>query len=417
MNKREPALGFIFVTLFLDIIGIGLIIPVLPKLIESFTGNNIQQASSTYGILGAIYALMQFLFAPVLGSLSDQYGRRPVILLSLLGAGLDYILLAFAPNLAWLFVGRIVAGITAANITSVTAYIADITPPEKRAQNFGLVGMAFGLGFIVGPAIGGLLGNVGLRVPFLVVSGITLLNLLYGFFVLPESLAPEHRRKFEWARANPIGSLAALGRYPIVLGLAATLVLTFLAQNILQSIWVLYTGYRFSWGPGEVGASLAVVGLSAAIVQGGLIRQIVPRLGDRRSVIVGLAVSAVSFLLYGLATQGWMMYAIPFLGAFGAIAGPSIQGIVSNQIEPNEQGAVQGSLSSLSALTGVVGPLVATNVFSFFIGESAPFSLPGAPFFLGSAFIAVGLLLAGRTFSRLPEAPSAPPVPSGPSAH
>ena len=403
MNKREPALGFIFVTLFLDILGLGLIIPVLPKLIESFTGNNIQEASTTYGILGSIYALMQFAFAPVLGSLSDQYGRRPVILISLLGSGLDYLLLAVAPNLAWLFVGRIIAGITAANITSVTAYIADVSPPEKRAQNFGLVGMAFGLGFIVGPAIGGILGNVGLRVPFLVVAGITLLNVLYGFFVLPESLKPENRRKFDWARANPIGSLAALARYPIVLGLAATLVLTFIAQNVLQSVWVLYTGYRFNWQPGDVGWSLAVVGLSAAIVQGGLIGRIVPKLGERRSVLVGLTITAISFTLYGLATQGWMMYVIPFLGAFGAIAGPSIQSIISNQIEANEQGSVQGALSSLGALTGIVGPLVATGVFSYFISDAAPVKLPGASFLLGAALTVVGVLLAARTFSRLPE--------------
>lgn len=253
MRKRQAGLGFIFITLFLDIMGIGLIVPVLPKLIESFTNNDIANASTVYGVFVAVYALMQFVFAPVLGTLSDQYGRRVVILISLTGAGLDYLLLAFAPSLWWLFVGRIIAGVTASNLTAVTAYIADISAPEDRAKNFGLVGMAFGLGFILGPAIGGLLGSADLRLPFLVVAGITLLNALYGYFILPESLAPENRRPFTWARANPIGSLRAIRTYPVVLGLAMVIVLSGLAQNALQTVWVLYTGYRYGWGPGDVG--------------------------------------------------------------------------------------------------------------------------------------------------------------------
>lgn len=404
MKNREPSLGFIFVTLLLDILGLGLIIPVLPKLIEEFTNNNLESASTTYGVMIALYALMQFLFAPVLGSLSDKYGRRPVILLSLLGSGLDYLLLAYAPTLAWLFVGRIVAGITAANITTASAYIADISPPEKRAQNFGVIGAAFGLGFILGPALGGVLGDVGLRVPFLVVAGITLLNWLYGYFVLPESLKPENRREFSWARANPIGSLFDLGRYPLVLALASTIVLSTLAQTALQSVWVLYTEHRFDWGVRDVGISLAVVGLTAALVQGGLIRRIMPILGDRRGLLIGLAISAVSFALYGLASAGWMMYVIPFLGALGGIAGPSAQSIITQSVQANEQGAVQGALTSLNALTGVVSPLIATNVFRYFISESAPIQLPGAPFFLGTIFLLLALLLAVNTFQRLPNA-------------
>lgn len=401
MNQREPKLSFIFITLLLDVLGLGLIIPVLPKLIESFTGD-IESASSTFGIFIAVYALMQFLFAPVLGSLSDKYGRRPIILISLLGAGLDYLLLAFAPSLGWLFVGRVISGITSANITTATAYIVDVSPPEKRAQNFGLLGVAFGIGFIVGPAIGGLLGNVGLHIPFLVVAGITLLNVLYGYFVLPESLKPENRRPFSWARANPVGSLIGLGRYPIALALASTIVLTSLAQNALQSTWVLYTGYRFNWGTTEVGISLAVVGLTAGLVQGGLIGQIVPRLGERRSLLLGLAISALSFMFYGLASAGWMMYAITMISSIGGIAGPSAQSIMTQSVKANEQGAVQGALTSLNALTGVVGPLLATNVFRFFISESAPIKLPGAPFFLGTLFILIGILLAVNTFRRLP---------------
>ena len=406
MRKREAGLGFIFVTLLLDILGIGLIVPVLPKLIESFTENNIESASSVYGIMVAVYALMQFIFAPVLGSLSDRYGRRPIILISLLGAGLDYLLLAFAPTLAWLFVGRVIAGITAANITTATAYIVDVSPPEKRAQNFGILGAAFGLGFIIGPAIGGLLGEFGLRVPFLVVAGITLLNWLYGYFVLPESLLEENRRAFSWARANPIGSLLGLTRYPIVLALASTILMVALAQNSLQSTWVLYTGFRYSWGPGDVGFSLAVVGLTAAIVQGGLIRQIVPFFGERRSLLIGLTINAISFVLYGLAPFGWMIYVIPFFGALGGIAQPSAQSIITKNVPANEQGAIQGSLTSLNAVSAVIAPLLATQVFRYFISGAAPIALPGAPFFLGAMFIVIGILLAINTFRQIPNVDS-----------
>ncbi len=402
MKKREAGLGFIFVTLLLDILGIGLIVPVLPKLIENFTGNNIESASSVYGLLVAIYALMQFIFAPVLGSLSDRYGRRPVILISLLGSGLDYLLLAFAPSLGWLFVGRVISGITAANITTATAYIVDISPPEKRAQNFGILGAAFGLGFIIGPAIGGLLGDIDLRMPFLVVAGITLLNWLYGYFVLPESLSQENRRDFSWARANPIGSLSGLARYPIVLALASTILCVALAQNALQSTWVLYTGYRYNWGTRDVGLSLAVVGLTAAIVQGGLIRRIVPLLGERRALITGMAINAASFTLYGLAPFGWMIYVIPFFGALGGIAQPSAQSIITQNVKANEQGAIQGSLASLNALSAVIAPLMATQIFRYFISDAAPVHIPGAPFFLGALFLIIGLLLALNTFRRLP---------------
>lgn len=405
MKKREAGLGFIFVTLLLDILGIGLIVPVLPKLIESFTDNNIESASTVYGIMVAVYALMQFIFAPILGSLSDRYGRRPVILVSLLGAGLDYLLLAFAPSLAWLFVGRIIAGITAANITTATAYIVDVSPPKKRAQNFGIVGAAFGLGFIIGPAIGGILGDIGLRVPFLAVAGITLLNWLYGFFILPESLTEANRRAFSWKQANPIGSLMGLTRYPIVLALASTILMAALAQSGLHSSWVLYTDYRYGWGPREVGLSLAVVGLSTAIVQGGLIRKIVPFLGERRSLIVGLLVNAISFILYGLAPAGWMIYVIPFFGAFSGITQPSAQSIITQNIPDNEQGAIQGSLTSLNALSAVMAPIMATQIFRYFISDAAPVHVPGAPFFLGATFIIIGLILAVNTFRRLPDAP------------
>lgn len=418
MNKRQPAIGFVFVTLLLDILGLGLIIPVLPELIKSFSNHSFEQASTTIGLLTALFALSQFIFSPILGSLSDQYGRRPVILISLLGSGLDYILLAFAPSLGWFFVGRIIAGITSSNITAATAYIADVSPPEKRAQNFGLIGAAFGLGFILGPALGGLLGGYGLRVPFFVVAGITLINWLYGFFVLPESLTPENRRPFAWRRANPIGSLRSLTRYPIVIALAGTLVLSGLAQNALQSTWVLYTEYRFGWDLQAVGLSLAVVGISAVIVQGGFIRTIIPRLGERRSLLIGLTVTAISFVLYGLATEGWMMYAIPFFGAFGFLSQPSAQGIISQNVGANEQGAIQGALASLNSLTGVIGPLIATNAFSFFISDRAPIHIPGAAFFVGSVLIVFGILLTLNTFRRLPQtSPSTESIPSTEPIH
>jgi DHA1 family tetracycline resistance protein-like MFS transporter len=384
MQKRQPALGFIFVTLVLDILGIGLLIPIIPKLIENFAGD-ISSASSTSAWLSASFALMNFVFAPILGSLSDKLGRRPVILASLFGSGLDYLLLAFAPNLGWFFVGRIVSGITGASFSAATAYIADVSPPEKRAQNFGLIGAAFGLGFILGPLLGGLLSGLGLRVPFFVAAGLTLLNWLYGFFVLPESLKPQNRREFSWARANPVGSLIGLGRYPVVLGLVGSIFLASLAQNALQNTWVFYTGFRYNWNARDVGISLAVVGLTAAIVQGGLVRQIVPRLGERRSIVIGLAVGAISFLLYGLATQGWMIYVILVFGALGGIGGPATQGLISRSVAPNEQGALQGSLSSLTSVVNLLGPLIFNNLFAIFTAKTANPQIPGIVFYVGSA--------------------------------
>jgi DHA1 family tetracycline resistance protein-like MFS transporter len=412
ISTRKPALGFIFVTLFLDILGVGLIIPILPRLIEQLSGGNVSAASSAYGWLAALYSLMQFVFAPVLGSLSDRFGRRAVILPSLLGSGLDYLLLAFAPTLPWFFLGRIIAGITGANITAASAYIADVSPPEKRAANFGLIGAAFGLGFIAGPALGGLLGNVGLRIPFLVAAGLTLLNWLYGVFVLPESLPREQRRAFAWSRANPVGSMVALQRFPVVFGLAATFFLLNLAQQAVHSTWVLYTGYRYHWTSGQVGVSIAIVGLMAALVQGGLARRIIPALGERRAIVIGLTNGTVVMLAYGLATQGWMIYLILVVGSFGSIAGPAIQGLISRGVPPNEQGAVQGALSSIGSVAGIIGPPVATGLFGYFVGPRSPIHLPGVAFFLGSFLIACSLLLAVRSFQKNPASPPNPVAPN-----
>jgi DHA1 family tetracycline resistance protein-like MFS transporter len=400
--KRKPAVGFIFVTIFLDVLGIGLIIPILPKLVEYLQGGNIAAASHTVGFLTSLYALMQFLCAPVLGSLSDRFGRRPVILGSLFGSGVDYILLAFAPNLAWFFAGRIIAGVTGANITAATAYIADISPPEKRAANFGLIGAAFGLGFITGPALGGLLGAFSLRLPFLVAAGLTILNWLYGYFVLPESHAVANRRAFSWKRANPIGSFHGLAAYPLVFRLAVALFLMSLAQTSLQSTWALYTDYRYHWTPKEIGMSLAVVGLVAAIVQGGLARVIVPRLGEKHSVLAGFSLSALAFAFYGWAPRGWMLYPALIVGCTAGIAQPAGQALISWTIGPSEQGSVQGAITSLGSLAGIIGPLVATNLFGWFIGPKAPAHIPGIAFYLASAIVLCALTVVARAFATIP---------------
>lgn len=398
LTSRKPALGFILVTLALDILGIGLIIPILPRLVESFQGGNVAAASHTVGLLAALYSLMQFLCAPLLGSLSDRFGRRPVILSSLLGLGLDYFLLAFAPNLGWFFVGRIISGVTGANFAAATAYIADVSPPEKRAANFGMIGAAFGLGFILGPALGGLLGDIGLRVPFMVAGGLTLLNWLYGWRVLPESLASSNRRAFSWARSNPVGSLLDLRRHPMVFGLAGTYFLIHLAHQVLPSTWVLYTSYRYHWTVGQTGISLAIVGLMAAIVQGGLVRIIVPKLGERKAATLGLSIAALSYVGYGLATDGRMVYVTLVLGSLGGITGPAVQALISRSVGANEQGGVLGSLTSLASVAGILGPPIATGLFGHFIGASAPVQLPGAAFFFSSVLTIGALILALRSF-------------------
>lgn len=396
----RPALGFIFVTLLIDIIGLGIIIPVLPALIQELTGGSLADASRYGGWMLFAYAFMQFICAPVMGGLSDRFGRRPILLASLFGFGLDYIFMAFAPTLAWLFVGRIFAGIMGASFTTASAYIADISTPEKRAQNFGLIGAAFGLGFIIGPTIGGFLGTYGSRVPFMVAAGLTLLNWLYGFFILPESLSPDHRRKFEWRRANPVGSLMNFKRYPVILGLVASLVLIYTASHAVQSNWPYYTIEKFGWDSKMIGISLAVVGICFAIIQGGLIRIIIPRLGNQRSVYVGLAFSTVGFVLYAIANQSWMMFAFSAVYCLGSIAGPALQGIISTTVPPNEQGELQGALTSLMSATSIIGPPLMTNTFAFFTDAQAPFYWPGAPMILGAVLMVISTFLARRSLKR-----------------
>ncbi len=400
---RKPALGFIFVTLVLDILGIGLIVPILPKLVEELAGGGAETGAYLYGVLLGLYALMQFLFAPILGSLSDWVGRRPVILLSLLGAGLDYFLLAWAPTLGWFFIGRIISGITGANISAASAYIADISPPEKRAANFGIIGAAFGLGFAVGPALGGWLGTFGLRVPFIAAGVLTLINWAYGMFVLPESLKPENKRKFSWKRSNPINALLDLKRYPIVYGLAATYFLLNLGHQVFPATWVLYTGHRFGWGTREAGLSLALVGVMAMIVQGGLARRIIPKFGERKTAVFGMLISMVTLAAYGEVPSGWMIFPIIVIGAFGGLTTPAVQGIISRAVGDDEQGGIQGSLASLQSVAGFIGPIIMTLLYGHFISESVSYRHPGAPYFFAALLTVLALVFAKRSFRKVPQ--------------
>jgi DHA1 family tetracycline resistance protein-like MFS transporter len=401
MHKRNaPAMGFIFITLLLDVTGLGIIIPVMPRLIQEMKDVPLSDAAQYGGWLMFSFAIMQFLFAPVLGSLSDRFGRRPVLLASLFGFGVDYLVLALAPTIGWLFVGRIFAGISGASITTASAYIADISPPEKRAQNFGLIGAAFGIGFIIGPVVGGLLGQFGSRVPFYAAAILTLLNCLYGYFVLPESLALENRRPFSWKRANPVGALLQLKRYPMIIGLFLSLFLVYLASHAVQSTWSYFTMEEFQWNEAQVGYSLGFVGLLVGLVQGVLIRYISPKLGAKKSVITGFILYTIGLVLFAFAQEGWMMYVFLVPYCLGGIAGPSLQGLLSNQIPANEQGELQGMVASLMSLSAIIGPPVMTNLFSFFTSANAPFLFAGAPFMLAAMLVLTSLFFVVGTLRK-----------------
>ena len=403
MAQRKPGLGFILLTLFLDILGIGLIVPIVPSLVETFVGTDPSTVSFYLWALTSSYALMQFVFSPILGSLSDRSGRRSILLISVFGQGAAYVLLALSRSLEWLFIARFLAGITSASIGTATAYIADVSPPEKRAQSFGLVGMAFGLGFIIGPIAGGFLGKWNVHAPFAVSAVLCFANGFYGLLVLPESLPPDKRRPFSWSRANPVGALLALKRYPAVTGLIATLFLVSLAQRGLESVWVQYTGVRYGWDPSHRGMSLGAVGLGAAIVQGFVVRRVVPAIGERRALLIGMTSGMIAFTLYGFASSGWMVYAIIPIGAFAGLSAPSAQGIMSRAVSPSEQGLLQGGVVSLQSVTQLLGPFVGILLFGFFTSDKAPAQVPGATFFLGAFFILLAVLLALRTFAKTPE--------------
>jgi DHA1 family tetracycline resistance protein-like MFS transporter len=399
MSSRRAGTAFVLVTILLDTLGLGLLIPVAPRLVASFLHDDLAAASHYFGWLVSLYALMQFVFAPVIGGLSDRFGRRPVILVSLVGAAASYLISGFAPELWWLFVGRTIAGMTAASFSAAGAYIADVTPPAKRAQSFGLIGMVFGLGFILGPALGGYLGDFGLRVPYFAAAGLNFVNFLYGVFVLPESLAPENRRPFSFARANPFGSIRALAKHPVVLGLTGTMVCAFMAQWMLQSVWALDTQARFGWTMRDVGLSLMLSGLGMAVVQGGVVRAIVPRLGERRTLFLGLAISAASLVGFGVATTSWMFLALIAPFAFSGVSGPAAQAMISREVGASEQGEIQGSINGLQGLAAILGPLVGTTLLASYG--------PGVPFFAAAAFQGIGILLAARLAPRHATAPIA----------
>jgi MFS transporter, DHA1 family, tetracycline resistance protein len=400
-DKRPAGLLFIFITLLIDVTGFGIIIPVLPQLIAELTQGDLSTASRWGGLLMFTYALMQFLCAPIIGGLSDQFGRRPILLATLGAFGLDFILQGLAPTIWWLFFGRLIAGITGASFSTAGAYIADVSEPEKRAQNFGIMGAAFGLGFILGPVIGGLLAPLGSRIPFFAAAGLALINFLYGFFILPESLKPENRRPFDWKRANPWGSLLRLREKPILLNLVGAMSFVYIAAHANQSTWGYIMMDKFSWDARMVGISLGWVGLTVGVVQGLLTRIIIPKLGQTRSIYIGLTLNAVGFLLFALSTQSWMIFVFMIPFALGGIAGPAIQGVLSNQVPPNEQGELQGTMASVMSLTSIIGPLLMTNLFSHFTRAGATTHFAGAPFVAGSILCVIGLFLTWRTLSKI----------------
>jgi DHA1 family tetracycline resistance protein-like MFS transporter len=397
---RSAAVAFIFVTILLDMMALGIIIPVLPKLIESFVDNDTASAARIFGLFGTAWALMQFLVSPLLGGLSDRYGRRPVVLLSNFGLSADYVLIALAPSLAWLFVGRLISGITSASISTAFAYIADTTPPEKRAAYFGKIGVAFGAGFILGPALGGLLGDYSARLPFWVAAGLSLLNGLYGLFILPESLPPDRRAPFRWKSANPIGMLHLLRSNRMLTGLQLSNFFSQLAHVVLPSTFVLYASYRYGWNVKMVGLTLAIVGVCSMAVQGAAIGPIVKRLGERKALLLGLFFGAIGFVIYGAAPTGLLFcVGIPVMALWG-VSGSATQALMTQQVAADQQGQLQGATSSVQSVSQMVGPFLFTLTFAFFIGDHAPFKLPGAPFLLAGALIALALVIAARTLRR-----------------
>ena len=400
---RRAALIFIFVTVLIDILSFGLIIPVLPHLIQSFLGGDVSRAAVWYGWFATVFMAMQFLFTPVQGALSDRFGRRKVILASNLGLGLDFLMMAMVHSLPLLFIGRIISGITAASFSTANAYVADVTPPNKRAQAFGMIGMAFGIGFVIAPAIGGFLGEINQRAPFWVAVVLCLANFVYGLFVLPESLPPEKRSpRFDWRHANPVGSLRLLSRYPQVLGLVGVLFLMALAHMVYPSTFVLYADYRFGWGPQMVGYTLAAVGVLAAIVQGVLIKKIVGSLGERRALMLGLGCGTLGFMLYALAPTGYWFWAAMPVAALWGVATPAAQAMMTHHVDPTEQGRLQGAVASLSSIAGIIAPTIFTRAFAAVTGAHLHDAWAGATFAISAAMVGLGWIIAWRTIGHLP---------------
>ena len=402
MKKKEKkaAIGFIFLTLVIDITGWGIIIPVVPKLIQELTGGDLSDASKIGGWLLFTYAFTQFLLSPLIGNLSDKYGRRPIILFSLLGFSIDYLFIAFAPTLMWLFVARFISGITGASITTATAYIADISTPENRAKNFGMIGAAFGIGFIIGPVIGGLLGQFGARVPFYAAAALCFINFLYGYFVLPESLPKENRRELDWSKTNPIKAIMNLRKYPKIFGLFISIMLVYIGSHAVHSNWSYFTMYQFKWDEKMVGISLGIIGLLVGIVQGGLIRWINPKIGNEKSIIYGLILYTLGMFLFSMATESWMMFTFLIPYCLGGIAGPALQSVITENVPANEQGEIQGTLTSIMSATAIIGPPLMSNVFYNFSNKNAVVNFPGAPFVLGGILMLFSAIIAFYSFKK-----------------
>ncbi|POS02933.1 DHA1 family tetracycline resistance protein-like MFS transporter [Flavobacterium croceum DSM 17960] len=399
-SKKTPAIGFIFITMLIDITGWGIIIPVIPKLIETLIHGDVSEASKIGGWLGFSYAITQFVFSPIVGSLSDKFGRRPIILLSLFAFSLDYLLLAFAPTIGWLFLGRIIAGLTGASITTASAYIADVSNAENRAKNFGMIGAAFGLGFIIGPVIGGLLGQFGARVPFYAAAVLCFLNFIYGLFILPESLPFENRRNFSLKRANPIGAFLNLKKYPNLIPLVISIFLLNVAGHAVHSNWSFFTKYQFHWDERMIGISLGVIGLLVGLVQGGLIRWVNPKLGNEKSIYIGMALYTIGMALFATATQSWMLFVFLVPYCLGGIAGPAMQSVISGSVPANAQGEMQGLVSSLMSASAIVGPPLMSNTFYYFTHNNAPFKFAGAPFVLGAVLMLVSTFISFVSFRK-----------------
>ena len=399
-NNKQAAIGFIFITMLIDITGWGIIIPVIPKLIKELIHGDISEAAKYGGWLTFAYAITQFMFAPLIGNLSDKFGRRPIILISLFAFSMDYLLLAFAPTITWLFIGRIIAGLTGASITTASAYIADVSTPENRAKNFGMIGAAFGLGFIIGPVIGGLLGQYGSRVPFYAAAVLCLLNFLYGYFILPESLSVDNRRNFNLKRANPIGAFMNIRKRPSLYGLLFSLFLVYVASHSIQGNWSYFTMYKFHWDEKMVGISLGVIGLLVGLVQGVLIRWINPILGNEKSIYIGLALYTLGLSLFAMATESWMVFLFLVPYCLGGIAGPAMQAVISSKVDASEQGEIQGTLSSLMSASTIIGPPLMSSVFYYFTHNDAPFKFAGAPFVLGASLMLISTIIAFFSFRK-----------------
>ncbi|WP_226467955.1 TCR/Tet family MFS transporter [Luteimonas panaciterrae] len=396
-GARRAALMFIFITVLIDVLSFGLIIPGLPHLVKNFVGGDTSTASYWIAVFGTMFAAIQFVSSPIQGALSDRFGRRPVILLSCFGLGVDFIFMAVANSLPWLFVGRAISGVFSASFTTANAYVADITPPEQRAKSFGLLGAAFGVGFILGPVIGGQLSHIDPRLPFWFAAGLALVNFLYGWFVLPESLPVERRSpKFDWSHANPLGSLELLGRYPQVFGLAAVVLLANLAHYVYPSVFVLFADYRYGWEEDDVSWVLGAVGVLNVVVNIVLVSAAVKALGERRTLLLGLACGALGFAIYGIADVGWIFLLGLPISALWAMAAPATQALITRQVGMDVQGRIQGALMSLVSLAGIVGPTIFGVSFGYFIGAQAPVHLPGAPWFLAGLFLSIAVLIAWR---------------------